>query len=245
MELNIEECGLSKNESKIYLYLLKAGPTTTGAIIKETRIANSRVYESLNSLISRGLVLYTIQRNGKHFQAADPKKLLEIEEEKKNKIRQMLPQLLKLQSTEAAKTTSAVYEGFEGFKTAFRKIIEDCPQGKTIHILGFSQPEFATRSLRTFLSNMNLKSAKKRQRLQILLDSSLRETLGKDRAKERFTEVRYMPEGYMSPAAIDVFEGYVYMFLWEERPFVFMIKNERIAESFRQYFKFLWSLGKD
>jgi len=30
----------------------------------------------------------------------------------------------------------------------------------------------------------------------------------------------------------------------EEKHFVFMIKNKRIAESFKQYFKFLWNIAK-
>jgi len=240
----IEELGLSKNESKIYLFLLKKGSTTTGAIIKETGVSNSRVYESLNSLISKGLVSYTIQKDGKHFQAADPTKFLEIEEERKKKIEKILPDLIKLKSFEATEIKNAIYEGFEGFKTAFKKIIDDCPTNGTIHILGFSEQPFAMESLRIFLANMNLKSAQKKQKLKILMDISLKQTVGKDRAKEKFTEVKYMPKGYVSPAAIDIFEDYVYIFLWEEKPFVFMIKNKGIADSFKQYFSFLWKISK-
>ena len=53
-----------------------------------------------------------------------------------------------------------------------------------------------------------------------------------------------MPEGYVSPAAVDVFGDYVYTFLWEERPTVFMIKNKRIAESHKKYFEYLWKQAK-
>jgi sugar-specific transcriptional regulator TrmB len=245
MNQELEKLGLSKNESSIYLFLLKKGSTTTGSIIKETGIANSRVYESINTLINKGLVTYNIQKDGKHFQAADPKKFLDLEEERQDKIKQILPSLIKIQSLNQPETTSAVYEGFEGFKTAFKKIIEDCPEGETIHILGFSEQTFATSSLRTFVSNMNLKSAAKKHKLKILLDHSAKKTLGKDREKEKYTEVIYMPEGYISPAAIDVFQDQVYIFLWEEKPFVFVIKNEKIAESFKQYFNFLWKMAKN
>jgi hypothetical protein len=185
-----------------------------------------------------------VQKNGKHFQAADPKKLLENEEERKKKIEELLPVLLKIKSRDESETTTSVYEGFEGFKTAFKKIIDDCPPEETIQIIGFSEQTFATDSLRTFISNMNLKSAQKKQRLKILLDSSVRQTLGKDRKKEKFSEVRYMPKGYVSPAGIDIFLDYVYIFLWEKKPFVFVIKNKQIAESFNQYFKFLWSIAR-
>ena len=105
MQTNIlEELGLTKNESTIYLFLLKVGETTTGSIIKETGIANSRVYESLSSLISKGLVSYNIQKDGKHFQAASPSKFSEIEEQRKKKIQEMLPQLNSMMNSSQKET---------------------------------------------------------------------------------------------------------------------------------------------
>ncbi|MEK6952867.1 MAG: helix-turn-helix domain-containing protein [Nanoarchaeota archaeon] len=244
MEEELEKLGLSGNEAKIYLFLLKHGEKTTGPIIKETKIANSRVYKSLNTLIDKGLVTYKIEKKGKYFQAADPSKFLENEKEKLKKIEFLIPSLKAVQNKEEKETNVAIYEGFEGFKTAFKKIIDDCPEEETIQIIGFSEQPFAIESLRVFVSNMNVKSAQKKQKLKILMDASARETLGKDRKKEKYTEVRYMPKGYISPAAIDIFEDYVYIFVWEERPFVFMIKNKKISESFNQYFQFLWKLAK-
>ena len=240
----LQELGLTKNEVFIYLFLLKTGETTTGKIIKETGVANSRVYESLNSLITRGLVSYNVQKDGKHFKSEDPRKFLELEEQRKQKISEFIQELMKLKESKHKETNTAVYEGFEGFKTAFKKIIDDCPKGETIHILGFSEPSEKKESLRLFLSNINLKSQQKKQELKIILDDSVRETLGKDREKEKYTEVKYMPKGYINPSAIDIFEDYVYIFLWVEKPFVFMIKNKAIAESFKQYFNFLWKIAR-
>lgn len=244
MEEKLVELGLSKNEAKIYLFLLKNPHITTGPIIKETGIANSRVYESLNSLINKGLVSYVIQKDGKYFDASPPEKFIEKEEERRKKINSLIPDLRRLKINKELKTNTAVFEGFEGFKTAFKKIIDDCPKEETIYILGFSEQPYATESLRTFLKNMNLKSAEKKQKLKILMDNSSKKTFGKDREKEKYSEIRYMPKGYISPSAIDIFQDSVYIFLWEEKPYVFMIKNKRIAESFKQYFNFLWNLAK-
>ena len=244
MEERLMNLGLSKNEANIYLFLLKNPHITTGPIIKETGISNSRVYESLNSLISKGLVTYVVQKDGKYFDASSPEKFLEKEEERKKLIEELVPDLKKLKIEKEFRTNTAVFEGFEGFKTAFKKIINDCPKEETISILGFSEQQYSNESLRIFLTNMNLKSQQKKQKLKILLDSSIKETLGKDREKEKYTEVKYMPKGYISPGAIDIFQDYVYIFLWEEKPFVFMIKNEKIAEGFKQYFDFLWKIAK-
>jgi sugar-specific transcriptional regulator TrmB len=240
----LQELGLTPNEIKIYLFLLKFGETTTGSIIKETGISNSRVYESLNNLISNGLVGYNVQKDGKHFSAQDPKTLVELEEQRKQKIESLVPQLTALSCKESAETKTAVYEGFEGFKTAFRKIINDCPRNGEILITGFPEDIYNVESLRLFLTNMNLKSAAKKQKLKVLLEQAAKKTLGPDREAEKFTEVRYMPKGFINPTGMDIFEDYVYMFLWDEKPFVFMIKNKKIAESFKSYHNFLWKMAK-
>jgi predicted DNA-binding transcriptional regulator len=243
-ETQLEEIGLTKNESLIYLFLLKTGETTTGAIIKQTGIANSRVYESLNSLIEKGLVSYNVQKDGKHFIAESPSKFSEIEEQRRKKIEEILPGLNALKNTEQKETQTAVYEGFEGFKTAFKKIIDDCPKGGTIDILGFSQPQHASDSLKLFLENVNLRCVQKKQKLRFLLDEAGKSWQGKDRENIKLNEVKYLPKGYITPAAMDIFEDYVYIFLWEEKPFVFMIKNKLIAESFKAYFNVLWKIAK-
>lgn len=240
----LQNLGFTENESIIYLFLLKKGETTTGSIIKETGISNSRVYESLNTLISKAIVTYNIQKDGKHFSASSPQVLFDKEEERRTKLQEIVPELNLMLKSKQIDTKTAVYEGFEGFKTAFKKIITDCPNGETIHILGFSDQPYKKESLRLFISNMNLKSYQKKQKLKIILDSSVKETFGKDRKKEKNVEVRYMPKGYINPSAIDIFEDYVYIFLWEEKLLVFMIKNRRIAESFKQYFNFLWKIAR-
>lgn len=240
----LKNLGLTENEITIYLFLLKKGDSTTGPIIKETKIANSRVYESLNSLISQGFVAYNTQKDGKHFQASDPKVLLEKQKEIQEKIKSILPQLSSIKNKKEDETTIAIYEGIEGFKTAYKKMIEDCPRGETIYITGFPEPVKGLEQLRTFLSNINLKSAQKKHKLKILLERSAKKTLGEDREKEKISEVRYMPKGYISPAAIDILKDYVYISLWEDKPYVFMIKNKKIADTFKSHHNFLWKLAK-
>lgn len=239
----LEDLGLTKNESSIYLFLLKHGETTTGSIIKETGIANSRVYESLNSLIEKGLVSYNVQKDGKHFIAESPNKFSEIEEQRRKKIAELIPGLNSLRNSGQKETITAVYEGFEGFKTAFRKIVDDCDIGGTINVFGFSQPEYKSENLKLFLANLNIKSIQKKQKLLVISDVSSKD-FQKETARAKNTTIKYMPAGYLSPAAMDIFDDYVYMFLWEEKPFVFMIKNKLIADSFRQYFNVLWKIAK-
>ena len=54
----LEEIGLSKNEAKIYLTLLRLGNVTATDIIKESGVHRSNVYDVLDSLVKKGCVAY-------------------------------------------------------------------------------------------------------------------------------------------------------------------------------------------
>jgi sugar-specific transcriptional regulator TrmB len=237
--------GLTKNQAEIYLYLLKKGNSTTGPIIKCTGISNSRVYTALEELIKKGLISYNVQSNGKHFYAESPEKFLDLEQERQKQLEDIIPDLKTMIGKRPDSTSYAVFEGIEGTKTAFKRILEDCPIGATIYVIGFSEQNYGVRSLRTIISKAHKRHVEKKHIVKILLDSKIKgQPIAKEREVEPITEVRYMPKGYTSPAAIDIFEEYVYIFLWGKKPSVFMIKNNEIAESFKHYFKFLWGLAK-
>jgi hypothetical protein len=53
-----------------------------------------------------------------------------------------------------------------------------------------------------------------------------------------------MNNNFKSPAAIDIFLDKVYIFLWDENPYAFMIQNKNIANGFKNYFQFLWSMAQ-
>src|SRR3989338_39950 len=95
--LHLEQLGLTKNQSAVYLALLKLGSTTAQSIIKESGLHRSRVYDSLERLEDLGLVSFVVKDFKKYFQAANPEKLLDYIDEKKEIVNQILPELKKLE----------------------------------------------------------------------------------------------------------------------------------------------------
>lgn len=235
--------GMTGNESKIYIDLLKHPSSSGNEIRKRTSIANSRVYSALDSLIEKGFVTFIVTSRGKSFSSVDPKVLTEIADERKKKLEEILPQLYHLQSKEREKTKSMIFEGFVGFKNAFYKMIKECPNGKTIDIIGFSNQAYKNEQLRLLLSNINTLSIKKKHKFRMILDSK-ENTFFKDRKLEGISSIRFMNKNFTSPAAIDVFDDKVYIFLWDEEPFAFMIQNKNIARGFKSYFNFLWKISE-
>src|SRR3989344_9572014 len=92
----LEGIGLTKNEIKIYLALLKLGQTTSWSIIKETGVHTSKVYYGLQRLLDKGLASYVIISNTKHFAATDPSRLLDFLDDKKRTIEDQEKEIKKI-----------------------------------------------------------------------------------------------------------------------------------------------------
>ncbi|NQZ85139.1 MAG: hypothetical protein HRU03_05465 [Nanoarchaeales archaeon] len=242
MREKLKHLGLNNNEIEIYLLLLKQNNLTGQQIRKISNIANSRVYSCLDSLISKGIVTYQITPKHKIFSALPPSTLVDIAESRKREIESIIPELKELESNSSIKTKSAVYEGLSGFKTAFYNMANLCSENETISIIGFSNQAYKNEKLKYILKNVNKISIKKKHKFKMILDSD-NNMFAKDRTQEKITELRFMPKGFVSPAAIDIFEDKVYIFMWSENPYVFMIQNEEIAKGFKIYFNFLWNMG--
>src|SRR3989344_849600 len=84
IESALKEFGLSENEIKVYLALIKTGESTVQNIAKNAELPRTTTYHLLESLEQKSLVGFVIKESKKYFQAAPPKKLIQTLEEKKN-----------------------------------------------------------------------------------------------------------------------------------------------------------------
>jgi sugar-specific transcriptional regulator TrmB len=129
MKEELQKIGLSENESKVYLALLKAGLTNAGVIIKSTKLHRNIVYDNLDRLIDKGLVSFVIMKNIKHFEVTSSKELKEYVEKRKQQIleeekivRDILPQIDSMRLSRERKQDAAVFNGKRGLKTILEEI---------------------------------------------------------------------------------------------------------------------------
>src|SRR3989338_649152 len=240
----LEKAGVSRNEAVLYVALAKESPLTAGELLKRTKMVSSRVYASLRSLIQKGLIS-SYQKNQKQFYVAEnPTIFLQRWHETKLQMTKLVGELNAWKKPTREKFESRLYEGYKGFRTAFQLILEQSTKRDEILTIGFSRPQ-ALHALRVFLKNIDRKRMEKKIPMRVLFDQEMRNTIGKDREKELFVQVRYMPRGYCSPAAMNIVREYVLIELWQEQPVVFLIKNKAIASSFRSYFEVLLIMGME
>src|SRR3989338_4012226 len=73
ISLQLQLFGLSKEEVKIYLYLLEKGLQSALSISRVLRLPRTRVYRLLDKLAEKALILQKLDTTGLKFTAASPK----------------------------------------------------------------------------------------------------------------------------------------------------------------------------
>jgi sugar-specific transcriptional regulator TrmB len=230
----LESFGLTHNESIIYRALLELGPSLAGQISRKTGLHRRTVYDTTEMLIKKGLAGYILKNNRRLFEASSPTVFLEMAREKENAINSALPEMLSRFAETKEKQETNFYKGREGLKTVFEDQIEE---GKEILILGASP--LAYDILQFYFKWFDKRRKEHKIRTRIIFnksDASLKIPLA---------EIRYLPQKYSSPLAINIYGNKVAIILWSrENPLAIVIKNKEISDGYRKYFELMWKIAK-
>lgn len=228
----LKEMGLTDSETRVYLALLKLGPSLAGRISRETGIHRRNVYDITERLIKKGLIGYILKNNRRLFEAANPERFLDAMKEREIEFEEALPELKALYGKTKEKQETNFYKGREGLKTVFQDQLEN---NKEVLILGASHAAFDV--LPFYFKWYDIDRVKKRIKVRIIAS----EKLGK---KIPLAEIRYLPQKYANPLAINIYKDKVAIILWKKEPLAVVIKNIEIADSYKKYFELTWQVAK-
>lgn len=245
MELEtLKKAGLSGNEIKVYLALLKLGSVTTGEIIKKTELHRAGVYDTLERLMDKGLVSYVIRANRKYFEASSPDNLIEVIEKKekeleedKKKIQKIIPELdaMRLLSKEPQEVT--LFKGNKGIQSVLEHML--CAK-KILALGGYSEEaEGIQFCLKYILPRFHIQRIKKKIQMNFIFPKRSMKR-GLELKKMSLTEVRMLDEEFASLTGIQIYKEFVSIILWSKNPIAIRIRSKEIADSYRQYFEYLW-----
>jgi sugar-specific transcriptional regulator TrmB len=232
MDVNnaLKELGLTEHETKVYLALLKNGSSLAGTISRMTGIHRRNVYDITERLIKKGVVGYIAKNNRRYFEAVNPEKFLDILKEKENNFLENLSYLKDVYSGVKEKQETNFYKGIEGLKSVFQDQLED-NRGKEILILGASESAFEI--LPFYFKWYDKDRVERKIKTRIIASEKLKK-------KIPLSEIRLLPQKYANPLAINIYKDKVAIILWKKEPFVIVIKQMEVAESYRKYFELMW-----
>jgi len=237
----LEEIGLTKGESEVYLTLLEVGETTTGKIIEEAQISAGKVYQILDKLIKKGLVSYIIKDKTKYFSASHPNRILDLLSEKEKEIKkkeeevkQILPSLIKSYEYDKKTNETTLFKGLKGIQTAIFEMLEN--SDKEIYAMGI------TTSKDERFNILWEKWHKEREKRKIkckCLFSEIKKEYSKKIKSMKYTEIKIIKG--ITPSAITISKEYVLIQTYKDDVECLLIKNENIAQSFKTFFETMWN----
>jgi len=249
VEQTLEQFGLSKHESAVYLALLDIGLTSAKNIIEKTVLHRQLVYTALDLLIEKGLVSYVVQANRKYFKATDPKQFLGYFEKKEQEIesqkeefRKILPKLEAKKSLNKESTEATTYKGNKGIKSLLDDMITE---GKEILTIGSSdvKAESFSYHLKFNLPIFHKIREQKKISYKIIFSEEM-----KDRTKEinklKHSEAKVLPKEFTSNSSTNIYGDKVSIIMWGREPFGILIKSKDIADAQRKHFTLLWNIAR-
>ncbi len=246
MELAIlEDVGFTKGEIKVYLALLTLGESTTGNIISTSEISSSKVYEILEKLSKKGLVSHVFKEKTKYFQAASPNRIIDylekqrrVLENTRKEAEKTVEQLAKVQKLDASSQTAVVYEGFEGIKAVFSKILEELNKNDEYYVFTVDE-EASSKELKNFFLQHHKRRIYKGIKVKLLSRKTLRKEIKKNYPSYRLSERRFIDLAF--PTGVFIFKGHVMHFTYFPKPTLIVCNSVQHYESYRTFFEELWA----
>lgn len=229
IEKVLSNLGFSPNEIKIYLTLNDHGSSKAGKIAKIAKIDRSSCYNSIKSLIEKGLVSYVCIGRVKWFQAAGPKKLLDYIKEQEKEIEQILPELHARHKAAKIEGQVRLFKGLKGIRTILQDILRTKKNNLVFgneNQLEDRMPEYQKQFIRQLKENKIF----------------VREIVREDRAKNTSNpkQTRYVPKKIVSPVVTNIYGDKISLIIWTDEPEGIIIENKAAANAYRSYFDFMW-----
>ena len=230
----LEDIGLTNAEIKVYLTLLELGTSTAGPILEKSGLQNSVVHMTLNKLIEKGFVTFVKEGKRNHYQAANPKHIIDFINEKKERFEEILPELLLKQQTAKEKPEIITFRGIRGIKELLLELLE--AGGKEHHTFGSTAKSLMLGD--AWWVSYDKKKSQREIKSKLLFNESLAHW--KAEKKYPLSEVRYTKAGFEPLTETIIRNDKVGIIVWTDKPLGLIIHQKEAAESYDKFFKIMW-----
>ena len=236
----LKELGLSENEIKIYTELLKTGTTTANRIAKLTGVKRSTTYDNLNLLVNKGLVSSIVQDKVKYYEAIDPKKIIRIMDEKKEKLSRVVEKLSLLKEVNKYEGGASFYEGKKGVITILNDILDEKKE-----LWFYGSRKMALNAFKHYPENFIQKRADKNIKLKaVLAEEDSNDPVYKDKKIFKLSDIRFLKELNQISADVFIYGNRIAFLTCSDNPVGIIIRNKEVLEQQKIIFNLLWKISK-
>lgn len=234
---------LTAGEARVYLSLLRLGPSKVGAIVRESRVSYSKVYDVLERLGNKGLVSHVLIGKVRHFNAAEPYRLRDYIRKKEESLQdekeaadRLIPGLLKYAGA-GRRNSAEIFIGLKGIRTAYEILLQDAKKGD---ILRYFYPFDDYHEVASpFYSRLHLFQKQKRLDERGIGTADFK----KSKHYRELKDVNMRFVLFPLPGTMDIFGDKMLMVSWENTAGI-LVSSKEITDHFTQYFDSVWKVAK-
>ncbi len=234
----IHNIGLTENEGRVYLATLELGQSTILEISRKSGVNRTSIYNFLENMKDRGLIIQTRKKSREYFSAIHPRQFLEMEKIKIKQFELLLPELTTLANRKHGRPRVQFFEGLDGVRSAYAHELEAKKE-----ILSWSDFDACDKLLgKDFFEDYFVPSRMRRGIYYrgIVVDSptSRRNVLNNNR---RFRETKMLPMKGEILTEIDIFNDTVALMSFRSQPPVaVLIEDQALAATMRLIWTAEW-----
>lgn len=248
LKQKLVECGLTINESKVFLAALELGPSLASTLSRKTGINRSTVYAVINTLKGKGLLSSVEKLKTTYFCATDPEILIQnIESEiafrkmRLNRLNDLIPRLNDLSTVYDVYSKAKFFEGIEGIKALHEEILR---LSKNQEIVGYSLvTPTETFQMRNFWPYYFERRKKFNISVRLIAPVTPEAIVLRKRDLDELRETRLVPmtKFPFGECEINIFEDYYAYFSYGYDEMIgSLIKDRNLALTEKSIFEFMW-----
>ncbi len=229
--------GVSEQESLVYLALLELGEANIQDIAKKSGVKRTSIYNFLQEMKEKGLIIQTSKHKGRLYTAVNPKQLVDIGKSRLLELEGMVPNLSALYQESVNKPKVAYFEGIDGIKDAYTDMLEAKQP-----VVSFEDIDYLKKMLpKNYYAYLPPERAKRGISLRtISKDSPEARAFSKDDIK-LLRQTKFIKTDKPFKTEINLYGNKALMISFrEDRPFATIIEDKDIVETLRTTWNELW-----
>lgn len=238
----LEASGLDQQRSNIYITSLNLGEVTAKQIAKEVGIGRTAVYDNLRVLEEKGFIRSIRQGKRKVFVPLHPNELYKQFENRRQQLKELLPDFLALYAEKDTKPFAQLFQG----PYAAREVYEDILRVEKNEYVYFSPSELTLQVVdRSFMEDwVKRRVAKKIRSKSLRVKSKVVPSAPIFNEENLYLrQIRYL-HGYIDlKAAIYIYGNNIGVISTKKENSAFIIHSSDLAFSLKQIFEFIWQVS--
>ncbi|EKE21884.1 MAG: Transcriptional regulator, TrmB [uncultured bacterium] len=249
MREKLKALGLSYNEQRVYLSLIKIGETSVGDIIKDINAHRQSVYNALEELEEKDLVIKNKKNGTNHYKISNPDEFLNNLKKKELIAKQLGEEISEELSKSKHEHEINVFDGRGKIRHFFFNRDKKLPKGSELCVISNYANKYKEVLGGEFLSKeYNQLLIKRNLNIKIISSELFREEftkLSEELGNIKNRKIKFVPNDLINPMATEIWEDGISFSSFEKDWFVIEIKNAFFAKSYKTYFDFLWKTAKN